>query len=141
VILRGSICFYRHQEQNIDHFEARTIHLSGGPDFGSDEFLSLMFKNFCIERPKQRRLVPAWDLGIVLKALQLSPFEPLDLISFNFLTYKCCFLLALPSRTLPNRKITPEICRNFEVFGNFWKILNFKISFFYLRILKFYEIF
>jgi hypothetical protein len=29
---------------------ARTIHLSGGPDFGSDEFLSLMFKNFCIER-------------------------------------------------------------------------------------------
>jgi hypothetical protein len=32
----------------------RTIHLSGGPDFGSDEFLSLVFKNFCIERPKQR---------------------------------------------------------------------------------------
>jgi hypothetical protein len=49
---------------------ARTIHLSGCPDFGSDEFLSLMFKNFCIERPKQRRLIPAWDLGIVLKALQ-----------------------------------------------------------------------
>jgi hypothetical protein len=74
---------------------ARTIHLSGGPDFGSDEFLSLMFKHVCIERPKQRRLVPAWNLGIVLKALQLSPFEPLDLISFKFLTYKCCFLLAL----------------------------------------------
>jgi integrase len=74
---------------------ARTIHLSGGPEFGSDEFLSLMFKNVGIERPKQRRLVPAWDLGIVLKALQLSPFEPLDLISFRFLTYKCCFLLAL----------------------------------------------
>jgi hypothetical protein len=69
---------------------ARTIHLSGGPYFGSDEFLSLMFKNFCIERPKQRRLVPAWDLF-----LQLSPFESLDLISFKFLTYKCCFLLAL----------------------------------------------
>jgi hypothetical protein len=29
-----------------------------------------------------------------VKALQLSPFEPLDLISFKFLTYKCCFLLA-----------------------------------------------
>jgi hypothetical protein len=54
---------------------ARTIHLSGGPDFGSDEFLSLMFKNFCIERLKQRRLVPTWDLGIVLKALQLSPWR------------------------------------------------------------------
>jgi hypothetical protein len=35
-----------------------------------------MFKNLCIERPKQRRLVPAWDLF-----LQLSPFESLDLIS------------------------------------------------------------
>ena len=74
---------------------ARTTHLSGGPDFGSDEFLLLMFNNVCIERPKRRHLVPAWDLGIVLKALQLSPFEPLDLISFKFLTYKCCFLLAL----------------------------------------------
>jgi hypothetical protein len=74
---------------------ARTIHLPGGPDFGSDAFLSLMFKNFFIERPKQRRLVPAWELGIVLKALQLSPFEPLNLISFKFLTYRCCFRLAL----------------------------------------------
>jgi integrase len=76
---------------------ARTIHLSSGPDFGSDEFLSLMFKNFCIERPKQRRLVPAWDLGIFLKALQLSSFEPLDLKLFllSFFTYKCCFRLAL----------------------------------------------
>jgi hypothetical protein len=42
----------------------RTIHLSGGPDFGSDEFLSLMFKNFCIERPKQRVWYPlgTWEL-------------------------------------------------------------------------------
>jgi hypothetical protein len=24
-----------------------------------------MFNNVCIERPKQRHLVPAWDLGIV----------------------------------------------------------------------------
>jgi hypothetical protein len=59
---------------------ARTIHLSGSPDFGSNEFLSLMFKKICIERPKQRRLVLAWDL-----------------ISCKFLTYKCCFLLALPT--------------------------------------------
>jgi hypothetical protein len=40
-------------------------------------------------------LVPTWDLAIVLNALQLSPFEPLDLIYCMFLTYKCCFLLAL----------------------------------------------
>ena len=73
----------------------RTILLSGGPDLANNEFLSLLIKNFCIERPRQRRLVPAWDLGLVLKALQLSPFEPLDMISFKHLSYKCCFLLAL----------------------------------------------
>jgi hypothetical protein len=44
---------------------------------------------------RNRRLVPAWDLGIVLKTLQLSSFEPLDIISFKFLTYKYCFLSAL----------------------------------------------
>ena len=74
---------------------ARTIHLSGGPDFGKNEFLSLLIKNFCLERPRERRLVPAWDVSLVLKALQLPPFEPLSGITFKHLTYKCCFLLAL----------------------------------------------
>jgi hypothetical protein len=60
-------------------------------------------------------LVPAWDLGIVLKALQLSPFEPLDLISFKFLTYKCCFLLALPSHF-------KEVGSNFK---KKYQVLNF----------------
>lgn len=74
---------------------ARTIYLSGGSDFGQDEFLSMLLKNFSLERPRQRRLVPAWDLGLVLRALQVSPYEPLDSISLKFLSYKCCFLLAL----------------------------------------------
>ena len=74
---------------------SRTIYLSGGSDFGSNEFLSLLIKNFCLERPRQRRLVPPWDLGLVLKALQQSPFEPLALASLKHLSYKCCFLLAL----------------------------------------------
>ena len=47
-------------------------------------------------------MVPPWDLGVVLKALQLSPFEPLDVISFKFLTYKCCFLLALATGRSPS---------------------------------------
>ncbi|XP_071161220.1 serine-rich adhesin for platelets-like [Mytilus edulis] len=74
---------------------ARTISLSGGSDFGDNEFLSLMIKNFCLNRPRQRRLVPSWDLGLVLKVLQFSPFEPLHSASFKFLSYKCCFLIAL----------------------------------------------
>jgi hypothetical protein len=40
---------------------SRTIHLSGGPDFGSDEFISLLVNNFSLERPRQRVLIPSWD--------------------------------------------------------------------------------
>ena len=61
-------------------------------------------------------MVPAWDLGIVLKALQLSPLEPLDLISFKFLTYKCCFLLALATgrrRSELHALSVSESCINF----------------------------
>ncbi|CAG2195874.1 unnamed protein product [Mytilus edulis] len=74
---------------------ARTISLSGGSDFGDNEFLSLLIKNFCLNRPHQRRLVPSWDLGLVLKVLQFPPFEPLHSASLKFLSYKCCFLIAL----------------------------------------------
>ena len=76
---------------------SRTIALSGGPDYGKNEFLSLMVKNFCLERPRQRRLVPSSNLALVLRTLQFPPFEPLSLASFKFLTWKCCFLLALAS--------------------------------------------
>ena len=73
---------------------SRTIALSGGPDFGKNEFLSLMVKNFCLERPRQRRLVPSWNLALVLRTLQFPPFEPLSLASFKFLTLKCCFFIS-----------------------------------------------
>ncbi|CAG2205223.1 unnamed protein product [Mytilus edulis] len=74
---------------------ARTISLSGGSDFGDNEFLSLLIKNFCLNRPRQRRLVPSWDLGLVLKVLQFQPFEALHSACLKFLSYKCCFLIAL----------------------------------------------
>ena len=35
-----------------------------------------MIRNFDLERPKQKRLVPQWDLGLILSALKLPPFEP-----------------------------------------------------------------
>jgi hypothetical protein len=58
-------------------------------------FYHSCLKTFVLNVRNRDVWYPLWDLGIVLKALQLSPFEPLDLISFKFLTYKCCFLLAL----------------------------------------------
>jgi hypothetical protein len=45
----------------------------------------------------QKRLVPQWDLGLVLSALKLPPFEPATEVDIKFVSYKCCFLLALAS--------------------------------------------
>jgi integrase len=51
------------------------------------------FRNFDLERPKQKRLVPQWDIGLVLSALKLPQFEP----AIEVVSYKCCFLLVLAS--------------------------------------------
>ena len=76
---------------------SRTISILGGQDFGGNEHISLLLRNFSLERPKQTRLVPQWDLGLVLSALNSAPFEPAEEVDLRFLAYKCCFLLALAS--------------------------------------------
>ena len=75
----------------------RTLTISGGTDFSNNEFLSLLIRNFDLERPNKKRLVPQWDLGLVLSALKLPPFEPAIEVDLKFVSYKCCFLLALAS--------------------------------------------
>ena len=75
----------------------RTISLLGGPDFGQNEYISLLVRSFSLERPKQNKLVPQWNLGLVLAALNSPPFEPAEEVDLRFLYYKCCFLLALAS--------------------------------------------
>jgi hypothetical protein len=72
-----------------------TLTISGGTDFSNNEFLSLLITNFDLERPKQKRLVPQWDLGLVLSSLKLPPFEPATEVDIKFVSYKYCFLLAL----------------------------------------------
>lgn len=47
--------------------------------------------------PSQARLVPSWDLGIVLNALTEHPFEPLDKLELELLTLKTAFLLSIAS--------------------------------------------
>jgi hypothetical protein len=37
------------------------------------------------------------NLGLVLSALNLAPFEPAEEVDLKFLSYKCCFSLALAS--------------------------------------------
>jgi hypothetical protein len=75
----------------------RTISLLGGPDFGQNEYISLLVRSFRLERPKQNKLVPQWNLGLDLAALNSPPFEPAEEVDLCFLYYKCCFLLALAS--------------------------------------------
>lgn len=76
---------------------SRTIALSGGVDFGKNEHISLLLRNFSLDRPRQKVLFPQWNLGLVLSYLSSTAFEPVDQIDFSLLTYKCCFLLALAS--------------------------------------------
>jgi hypothetical protein len=40
----------------------RTLTISGGTDFSNNDFLSLLNRHFDLERPKQKKLVPQWDL-------------------------------------------------------------------------------
>lgn len=56
-----------------------------------------MLRNFSLDRPRKKVLVPQWNLALVLSALCSAPFEPADKVDLSFLSYKCCFLLALAS--------------------------------------------
>ncbi|XP_067221487.1 uncharacterized protein [Chanodichthys erythropterus] len=47
--------------------------------------------------PVSKPLSPSWDLGLVLDALSMSPFEPLDKVDFKILSFKTALLLALAS--------------------------------------------
>lgn len=47
--------------------------------------------------PPFRRPLEPWDLNLVLRALQVSPFEPLRDISLRFLSWKVAFLVAITS--------------------------------------------
>jgi len=76
---------------------AKTLKPKTGIDYGQDEGLSALLRNFANERPKQRNPVPTWDLSLVLNALMAAPFEPLESASLKLLTWKTVFLLALAS--------------------------------------------
>jgi hypothetical protein len=55
------------------------------------------WKGAMLRFPPQKDLVPPWDLPEVLEALAKHPFEPLETIPINLLTYKTAFLVAIAS--------------------------------------------
>jgi hypothetical protein len=80
--LIGSSSRPTHQLTTINGYRSsitRTLAISGGTDFSNNEFFSLLIRNVDLERPKQKRLVPQWGLGLVLSALKLPQFESLEL--------------------------------------------------------------
>ena len=50
-----------------------------------------------VERPRSPKIVPQWNLALVLQALLKELFEPLDVCALKFATWKTIFLVALAS--------------------------------------------
>ena len=75
-------------------------------DPADDPHIKLLFRAFRLERPVQRRIMPKWDLHLVLLSLPRPPFasdgdvdgeSSDDVIPQKWQTMKCVFLLALAS--------------------------------------------
>ena len=62
---------------------------------GQHPYIIRLLKGVFNSRPPIRKLVPEWDLPIVLNMLKNPPFEPLKLISLKYLTWKTVFLVAI----------------------------------------------
>lgn len=66
-----------------------------GFNLADDPILMNLIKSFEIRLPKRVVRPPSWNLDVVLKALSLSPFEPLQTTPFRNLIKKTLFLVSL----------------------------------------------
>jgi hypothetical protein len=62
---------------------------------GQHPHIIRLIKGVFNSRPPVKKLLPEWDLHIVLNMLENSPFEPLEQISLKELTFKTVFLTAI----------------------------------------------
>ena len=65
------------------------------PSLSSHPVLRDLLRSFCLESAERQLCPPAWDLSLVLRFLNTSPFEPLSEAPLCALTQKVLFLLAL----------------------------------------------
>ena len=65
------------------------------PSLSSHPVLRDLLRSFCLESAERQLRPPAWDLSLVLRFLNTSPFEPLSDAPLRALTQKVLFLLAL----------------------------------------------
>ena len=76
---------------------AGALNFSCGYDFGKDPQITALIHSFRQERSKQSKVIPDWDLGLVLLVLTRAPFEPLSTANFKYVTWKAAFLTLLAS--------------------------------------------
>ena len=68
---------------------------NGNIPVGQHPHIIRLLKGIFNERPPLKRLVPEWDLLVILGCLKEKPFETLKDASLKFLTWKTCFLVAI----------------------------------------------
>ena len=73
------------------------LNFSLGYDFGKDPQITALIQSFRQERPRRSRVIPDWDLGLVLLVLTRAPFEPLSTANIKYVTWKAAFLTLLAS--------------------------------------------
>ena len=76
---------------------ASTLKHLSSVDFSCHPVLSDIIRSMELEKPVISRVVPHWDLSLVLDSLKKSPFEPMSSCSLKCLTQKTVFLIALAS--------------------------------------------
>ena len=76
----------------------RLIYLRPGINLSQDRIIYDMISSMELERPTHTPILPELDLGIVLEALSIPPYEPQLESSLKHLTYKMVFLLAMAER-------------------------------------------
>ena len=62
---------------------------------GQHPYIIRLLKGIFNSRPPTNKLLPEWDLPLVLKMLKKPPFEPLALAPLKYLTWKSLFLTAI----------------------------------------------
>ncbi|XP_056316727.1 LOW QUALITY PROTEIN: uncharacterized protein LOC130231264 [Danio aesculapii] len=104
--VRDILCFLQSLLDNGRAFSTIKVYLAAisachvgfeGVSVGRHPLICRFMKGVKRVRPAVKRLVPSWDLSLVLDALTRAPFEPLEDIPIKLISLKTALLLALVS--------------------------------------------
>ncbi|KAL0187989.1 hypothetical protein M9458_015088, partial [Cirrhinus mrigala] len=71
--------------------------LVGGRSVGKHDLIIRFLRGARRLNPPRSHLIPSWDLAVVLQGLQQDPFEPLQSVELDALSFKTALLTALTS--------------------------------------------